>query len=778
MLNTKQIADLNALNQKIATGYKPTTADQANLAYATKQGYKYTPMAQGATKITDPNYLKTAGLNESQIYRSGTSIYKLPEMPKTLTTDQIAGNGVPSIQAVDDTKTTNTEKAFIASLEAGSKIADLAQAQAEERNLEINAKTEAQKRVEELITKKGGEGEALKAAYTETGVDEINKQRAELRIQREKSKAKYDAAIEENSNRAISSRIIGGTQDKLTRQYALEYGKAAALESALNGNLSDAKATAKEAVDLEYDAIDNQLELQLQQLSNIYNDLSANDKKRADDLATSLGIQKEKIASEKEEKKNIADVMLKAAQGGADATTLQNIMKAGTYSEAISKAGGFLNEKEEGTWEESSATDKDGNPMLFNSKTGKYKTVTGNDTGDGFTDANGTTWNVSGWATDPTKASQMQSIANQIGKVDDSNIEEKVKQFTPGLTADIIKKASAETGVSWEAIMTMAKQEALGGMSGVAVKNNNFGGLTWSANTQWQQAPYNGTIGTARPEGGNYIKFPTKQAGLTAMAALMAQYGTVDNKTETEQSPEQVIKQQLLASKGLTKQQRADLSKLIDSQGVSGLKNWAYYNRLSAAQQEVFGQYENAQSAWGSALDQIADSETGAGPYKNLTEKAKPWLAIKRDKEYVDLMGMIEMGQAQLRKGFFGTALTSTEAGSANKFLITDNDDISTIKWKLEQGKNFLEFANDAQIALSLGLERPRLEDYTNNTTTPNPLADWANSATGGNSNSSPSNTTPTSSQPKKGFYNQVMGLFGAKPKPSLSETVNNLMKK
>ena len=62
-------------------------------------------------------------------------------------------------------------------------------------------------------------------------------------------------------------------------------------------------------------------------------------------------------------------------------------------------------------------------------------------------------------------------------------------------------------------------------MSPVAKDNNNFGGLTWSANTQWQQEPYNGTKGTERPEGGNYIKFPTKQQGLNAMAALMAQYG-------------------------------------------------------------------------------------------------------------------------------------------------------------------------------------------------------------------------------------------------------------
>ncbi|MCK9320301.1 hypothetical protein, partial [Methanoculleus sp.] len=103
-----------------------------------------------------------------------------------------------------------------------------------------------------------------------------------------------------------------------------------------------------------------------------------------------------------------------------------------------------------------------------------------------------------------------------------------VKEFTPGLTADMIKEASAQSGVSWEAIMTMVVQEAQGGLSNVAKNNNNFGGLTFN-NQEWIK-PFGGVKGTARPsaEGGNYIKFPTKQQGLNAMAALMASYGKVD----------------------------------------------------------------------------------------------------------------------------------------------------------------------------------------------------------------------------------------------------------
>lgn len=154
------------------------------------------------------------------------------------------------------------------------------------------------------------------------------------------------------------------------------------------------------------------------------------------------------------------------------------------------------------------------------------------DSGIFFTDANGDSWNIAGWATDQTKPQQMNIIAKKIGKLTDENLEEKVSEFTPGLTADMIKEASAQSGVSWEAIMTMVNQEAQGGLSNVAKNNNNFGGLTFN-NQEWIKQ-FGGEKGTARPssEGGNYIKFPTKQDGLNAMAALMASYGKVNNTTD------------------------------------------------------------------------------------------------------------------------------------------------------------------------------------------------------------------------------------------------------
>lgn len=172
------------------------------------------------------------------------------------------------------------------------------------------------------------------------------------------------------------------------------------------------------------------------------------------------------------------------------------------------------------------------------------------------------------------------------------------------------------------------------------------------------------------------------------------------------------LERNLLASKNITKQQREDIQNLIRTDGIEGLKDWAYYNRLNATQQGDYDLYDNAQSAFISALSRVESAQTGAGPYKALLEKSKPYLAIKRDKDYTDLRSVIEQGQAQLRKGYYGTAVTGTEAGNASKFLITDSDDIDTIVNKLENSANFLRFVNDAQIARSLGIPKPNIADY------------------------------------------------------------------
>ena len=149
-----------------------------------------------------------------------------------------------------------------------------------------------------------------------------------------------------------------------------------------------------------------------------------------------------------------------------------------------------------------------------------------------------------------------------------------------------------------------------------------------------------------------------------------------------------------------------------DEQGaVDTLKQFGY-QKMSVGQQADYDLYDSAKSAFESAYTQIEDQNLVAGPYKALLNKAAPWVSIKRDKEYNELRSLVELGQAQLRKGFYGTAVTGAESANARNFLIVDSDDIDTIQWKLKNGSQFLEFSNDATIARQVGLPKPDINDY------------------------------------------------------------------
>jgi hypothetical protein len=372
---------------------------------------------------------------------------------------------------------------------------------------------------------------ALQTAYDKAGVTEQQKQLADLNLKIAQTAASYDKGLVNAEGQIIPMQFITGQQALIQKQKAVDVGAMTAMQQAMSGNLDLARQTAKEAVNLEFEDRQQEIDNLKQSLSLNYDRLNAEEKKRADKMNYMLESRQAALDEEKKLKSEVNSVLLDAVKMGADQTTQNAIRNAKTVGDAISIASKYLAPAENMSGDWSTFEDADGNTMLYDKNTGTIKPTSSTESKASFTDANGTVWNIEGWATDPSKAQQMQMIADRIGKVDDSNIDAKVKQFAPGLTADMIRSTSSSTGVSWEALLAMANQESGGGTSNVAKNNNNFAGLTWN-NQEWVKA-YGGTKGTARPasEGGNYIKFPTKQAGLDAMGALMAKYGTVDKAT-------------------------------------------------------------------------------------------------------------------------------------------------------------------------------------------------------------------------------------------------------
>lgn len=95
------------------------------------------------------------------------------------------------------------------------------------------------------------------------------------------------------------------------------------------------------------------------------------------------------------------------------------------------------------------------------------------------------------------------------------------------------------------------------------------------------------------------------------------------------------------------------------------------------------------------------------GPYKTAAELVKPFFFGKKDQKYVEVQQAIENSQAIIRKANYGTAVTSTEAGNANKYLINGKDDASTVATKLAGLSNFMKWANEANLARAVGANVP-----------------------------------------------------------------------
>jgi hypothetical protein len=368
---------------------------------------------------------------------------------------------------------------------------------------------------------------------------------------------------------------------------------------------------------------------------------------------------------------------------------------------------GYVGKKEDG-W--TFQKDEAGMPFFVNARTKQIIPATPNETGwdeivpagkyadPNFKDANGNPLGL-----------QCGSFVNRVAGVTVGNtLKEKMsrmdKSLTWGVAATgdvIVEDVGGATGHVAVINRSVYKDGQLVGYQ-VSEANKAGSGVV----THDRVIPVNSPAVKGFIEGKLTPEFQTGTDNSTWVSKISS------NNTSSGSEEVETAKRQILASKYLTQAQRNQIIELANTDGIEGLRRWAYSNKLSPSQRTDFDLYDNTQSAFESALSQMDADAIKAGPYKNLAESARPWLGIQRDKAYTDLRGIIEQGQAQLRKGYYGTAVTGTEAGNAKQFLITNNDDIDTIRWKLEQGKNFLRFINDASVNRSLGLDKPDISQY------------------------------------------------------------------
>lgn len=300
------------------------------------------PIPTGATKILNPAGLQ--GLNENQIYRSGVDIYKLPELPTSLTSGQIT-DPVSGIAPVNVDPTSPT--ALMAGLDTSNKGI---QAQLDAINKQLPEQTV----VNDLNKKKADYTEANKTAQVDLQTSTLNKYGLDTNVaevqklmpQIAKTTAEFTSLQEQNANLPISSRIIGGTQDKLTRQKAIEVAGLSAVAQAYQGNVDMARGIATDAINAQYQDTINYTNSLNNQITNAYTDLSTADKKRADEILTVNNERLRLIEEEKTTKTDINNIAIKLAEKGVASSVINSVLKAKTYEEAIKVAGNNLSTSE------------------------------------------------------------------------------------------------------------------------------------------------------------------------------------------------------------------------------------------------------------------------------------------------------------------------------------------------------------------------------------------------------------------------------------------------
>lgn len=199
-------------------------------------------------------------------------------------------------------------------------------------------------RLKELFTQSTNKSTDLQAQQEKANVGGITKQIEEqnLLVQQKANQYQKNIAALPGQGRGITTGIISGQTDRERRLAAADIGAETAILQAMQGNLTLAKQTAQDAIDLKYKPIEDEIAQKLKLLELNAPQMTAEEKKRADITAGILQEQQQQIADKKAVEANISNVLAEAAKNGATQDVLQSIKTAKDENDAVIKAGKFI----------------------------------------------------------------------------------------------------------------------------------------------------------------------------------------------------------------------------------------------------------------------------------------------------------------------------------------------------------------------------------------------------------------------------------------------------
>lgn len=139
-----------------------------------------------------------------------------------------------------------------------------------------------------------------------------------------------------------TQRFAGGEVGRVQRETAIQALTLNSFLYAAQGNLATAQDMADRAIKAQFEPIEMEISYLKEWLDMNKDNLSREDKKRADQLKIQLEERTRLLEEQKATKTAIQNIGLEAAKNGADAVTLRNIQGAGTVEQATELSGGFL----------------------------------------------------------------------------------------------------------------------------------------------------------------------------------------------------------------------------------------------------------------------------------------------------------------------------------------------------------------------------------------------------------------------------------------------------
>jgi len=303
-LTDKQIQELNVAASRQSSGTASQT-DLNNLAYAQKTYGYQVPKQVSASSLATPTPVKTVTPPEPT---------DLNSIVKGLT----ASNGLQSI------------------LNMKPESEQYKTAEAKQSGLMA--------RLEEYLNKPYSQAERYNELTQQSGLPEQQKQLGDLNVQIAQLTAAFDQRMLDETGKPILNAIIGGKVDRLQRQKAVELGGLSAVAQALQGNISAAKNTISETIQMEFSDEMNRLEALQMQLEMNRDIMTAEEKKVADQQNVLLSERTRLLQEQMVEKEGVMNIMLAAAQNGADTATLQKIMSSSNTQDAIIRSGSYLSQ--------------------------------------------------------------------------------------------------------------------------------------------------------------------------------------------------------------------------------------------------------------------------------------------------------------------------------------------------------------------------------------------------------------------------------------------------